>query len=382
LKTAQVGEPKKDVNLRTAQLVQLLTEVGPDIPEISRKLGQFKESVRYRYKEKILNRGLAVQAAIDHEKLGLRRLVFVVEFAEPFEAYAESILTAMNELCYVVNFVKTLPSGSYVVNASVPNQFAEEYQAFIKELEAKGLFTRVQAYSFEWVRNPPMRAEFYDFDTGRWDFDWSAADKGTTAGAVHAPSSRSKFDMLDLLILKELQIDGNKSMIDIANTLKVNYKKLAWHYSTHVVKRGLTRGYRVNWMGSRYDYKLERALHRQHRYVTVELLVRDTSQIEQIRLREMLNRLPFLWAEAGGRDYYAQLAFPVDVVNEGFQYLGKAVGDLRHKAQYFVIDVTNALGFTISYKLFDTTKKNWTFNRGDLINRFGNMMLKIKEGAG
>jgi len=41
-------ESKKDVNTRTAQLVQLLTEIGPDIPEIARRLGQFKESVRYR----------------------------------------------------------------------------------------------------------------------------------------------------------------------------------------------------------------------------------------------------------------------------------------------------------------------------------------------
>src|SRR5947209_20400847 len=82
-------ESKKDVNTRTAQLVQLLTEVGPDIPEISRRLGQFKESVRYRYKEKILKRGFAVRAAVDHEKLGLKRIVFVVDFAPLYKQYAQ-----------------------------------------------------------------------------------------------------------------------------------------------------------------------------------------------------------------------------------------------------------------------------------------------------
>ena len=41
-----VTEGKRDVAVRTAQLVQLLSEIGPDIPEISRRLGQFKESVR------------------------------------------------------------------------------------------------------------------------------------------------------------------------------------------------------------------------------------------------------------------------------------------------------------------------------------------------
>src|SRR3989442_6905891 len=83
-------ESKKDVNTRTAQLVQLLTEIGPDIPEISRRLGQFKESVRYRYKEKIVNRGFAVQAAVDHEKFGLRRVIFVVDFAPQYKTKMRS----------------------------------------------------------------------------------------------------------------------------------------------------------------------------------------------------------------------------------------------------------------------------------------------------
>ena len=113
-------ESKKDVNTRTAQLVQLLTEIGPDIPEIARRLGQFKESVRYRYKEKIVNRGFAVQAAVDHEKFGLRRIIFVVDFGPQYKEYAAAILTAMHELAYISSFAKTLPDGLFVVNASVP----------------------------------------------------------------------------------------------------------------------------------------------------------------------------------------------------------------------------------------------------------------------
>ena len=85
-----------DTNSRTAQLVKLLTEVGPDVPEISRRLGQFKESVRYRYKEKILSKGFAVQASVDHEKLGLRRVIVVLDFAEGYRKFAQSILSSMN----------------------------------------------------------------------------------------------------------------------------------------------------------------------------------------------------------------------------------------------------------------------------------------------
>ena len=84
-----VQKTSSDVNSRTVQLVELLTEVGPDVPEISRRLGQFKESVRYRYKEKILNKGFAVQALVDHEKLGLKRIVAVLDFAGEYKKYGQ-----------------------------------------------------------------------------------------------------------------------------------------------------------------------------------------------------------------------------------------------------------------------------------------------------
>jgi hypothetical protein len=41
---------RRDPGASTIALVKLVTEIGPDIAEIARRLGQFNESVRYRYK--------------------------------------------------------------------------------------------------------------------------------------------------------------------------------------------------------------------------------------------------------------------------------------------------------------------------------------------
>ena len=106
--TQAIDEPESSVNARTVALVKVLTELGPEIPEIARRLGQFKESVRYRYKEKILSKGYAVQAAVDHERLGLRRMMLIADFAPTYRNYAPAILTEMSEVCYVVGFAKTL----------------------------------------------------------------------------------------------------------------------------------------------------------------------------------------------------------------------------------------------------------------------------------
>jgi hypothetical protein len=372
----------KSVNARTVELVKLITEVGPDVPEISRRLGQFKESVRYRYKEKILNKGFAVQASADHERLGLKRVMAILDFAEPYRMYAQSILASMNELCFLVSFAKTMPAGYYVAQFSAPDEYVSDLRNFLQALKDRGIFTRLEMTDYQWVRTAPMKAEYYDFDTGRWDFDWSEKSSEDFGAVRYSPSARAKYDYVDLLIIKELQMDANRSLKEISDRIKVNYKKLAWHYTTHVHGRRLIRGYSVNWMGTRYDSGIERVLHRQHRYIGVLLSVRGAGDYEAISLRQELDKLPFLWAEFVGKDYAAFLTFPVDSVVDGLQYLTSKVETVKEKAQTYIVDQTDAASFTIPYPRFDPSQKRWTFNSAELLGRFDILMMEIKNGSG
>jgi len=187
-----------------------------------------------------------------------------------------------------------------------------------------------------------------------------------------------RFDYADLLILKELQIDANKSLTEIAKRLKINYKKLAWHYGRHVIRRGLIRSYRINWMGTRYDYKIEKALNRKHRYLEMVLLVKDIDEKERMNLISRMNPLPFLWFEAVGNNYFADLQFPVDSITEALEYLESVLRPFKGRYSYHTIDVTNALTFTISYQLYDESERRWNFNSEELLARFESLLLKIK----
>src|SRR5271157_893643 len=369
---------KRDVNARTAQLVDLLHELGPDIPEIARRLGQFKESVRYRYKEKILNRGFAVQGAADHEKLGLKRMIVVVDFAPAYGQYAQAILAAMNELCYLVSFARTLPGGEYVVNLSVPADLTEEIERFFESLKEKGMFSRVEALEFDWLVLTPMKSQCYDFDTGRWEYDWTNPPAKANASAGRQPSTSAKFDYVDLMVIKELQMDANKSLKEISDKLGMNYKKLAWHYSAHIKARNLLQGFSVNWMGTKYDYKIEKALHRQHRYFALQLLVRDLNEYEMISLRQESNKVPFLWSEAIGKNYSAEFFFPLDFVVEGIQWLSEMMAPIKERANLFTIDQTGSVAFTIPYMLYDQALKKWRLEPSDLAQRFDNLIIQIK----
>jgi Winged helix-turn-helix DNA-binding len=376
------GEARKDVSLRTAQMVRLITQVGPDIPEIARRLGQFKESVRYRYKTKLLERGFAVQGMVDHEKLGLKRIAVVVDFADELVPHVQAIALAMNQLCYVVNYAKTVPDGRFIIHASVPAEHVPSFIEMISALKDRGVFKSTELFVFEWFRNIPMRAEFYDFNSGMWDFDWTAPSNQKYAAASYEHAQKGKFDYTDLLIIEELQQDASKSLTEIAQKLNVNYKKLAWHYSTHVVGKRLVKGYRINWMGTRYDTKVERALHRRHRYIFVNVFVRGLAEVERMELMSEINKLPFLWAEAAGDSYFAQLAFPVDNVAEGLQFVQRALEPVRDRASFYFEDTSEALAFTITHQLYDPTAKKWLFNPETVLGGFNNLVLKIKEGGG
>ena len=318
---------------------------------------------------------------VDHEKLGLRRLMLIAEVPEPYRNYAQAIFAALHELSYVASFSKTLVGGEHVVHISAPARFIPDVRDFFFGLKEKGLFSRLEILEFDWHRNAPMKAEFYDFDTGRWDFDWNTGGTADFGSATYVPATPIKYDYVDLLIIKELQIDANNSLKEISDRLGVNYKKLAWHHTAHVLARKMLPGFTVNWMGTRYDYSLEKALHRKHRYFALELFVRNVSELESMTLRQYMNRLPYLWSEAGGRNYYAGLAFPVDNVVEGLQYIGNVTGSVRDRLSIFPSDQTEAARFTISYKLYDPVAKAWMFNKGELMEKFDKLMMEIKAGT-
>jgi len=76
---------------KLAVMVQLITEGGLNINQISRAIGVYKETVRYWYRN-LLKDGFTVQASPDYEKLGMKRVVMIVELGEVYEDYADALM--------------------------------------------------------------------------------------------------------------------------------------------------------------------------------------------------------------------------------------------------------------------------------------------------
>jgi len=309
-------------------------------------------------------------------------MVAILGFSHDYEGYAQSIMTAMSELCYVQSFAKSLPDGRFVVNISVPAQYESSMKEVLNHLKGLGMLNYLELIEFDWFRNPPMKAEYYDFDEGRWDFDFAGPHSENLEAVRYSPSSPTRIDFIDLLIIKQLQKNANKSLKDIADELKLNYKKLAWHHNTHVVGRNMLRGYSIRWTGTSYDFKVDKALHRKHRYIPVVLIIKDVDALNLAYVRQQINQLPFLWAEAGGKSYYAELAFPVDCLTESLIYVSEAVSKVKDKVIMLTEDQTNSISFTIAPQLFSERNRQWIFNEEELEAKFGNLMQQIRRESG
>jgi len=366
---------------KMAQMVKLITQRGPRIDQIARAIDVYKETVRYWYRN-MLRDGFTVQAAKNCEKLGMKRVVMVVELGETFDGYSDALMYALGDLCYVVSFAKTLPDGFYTVNASVPVECLDSWADFMLSLKEMGVFKSMTSIVLDWVRNVPMKAEMYDFSERRWDFDWSKRTVNP-ASTDFEVAERERYDSIDLEIIEQLQVDANIQITDMAKKLKMNHKTLAYHYDTHVLRRGLIKGYIVNWIGTRYDYEAEKPVHRKHRYTPVEIFADDLEQPERVELMKSVGQLPYAWLEGGGqRSYYAKIVFPNEEFTEALDFLGRVVKLSRGKIRCYTMDQAHALWFALPKQYYDQKHHRWVFNQSDLRHRFELLVQKMAGTTG
>jgi len=350
--------PRRRLNHELVQMAHCLAEVGPNVNEIARLTGQYKETVRYRYHRFFLDKGITVQAAPNYPKLGFKRLIVVAKLARPREADAKSIFTTLRELCYLHSFTRVMLTGEYIIHVAVPAELAERCASVYKALHESGLFVRLEILEFEQMRNPPMKPGFFDFVRGTWSFDWSTIRaKGAKLPLIVKPKVE-KYDKIDLLILKELDIDASRTLVKMVENVNVSLKALEFHYRDHVKSRGLIKGYRLVWQGTKYDREQRRAVSRKDS-IELTILLKDGTREEVAELMLLLNGTPFVWSEAYGAAYCAEVFLPNYAYIGFLEYIEEFANKVREKLRVFIMDQSHALRWVIQYKLFDRESRNW-----------------------
>lgn len=373
---------KPDLREQQTKLAMLLQERGPRITEIARELGESPETVRYWFNHNILGRhkGIAYQAVPDYEGLGFKRIRAVIDFADEYLPHAKDILVAMSRLCFLSHYDRAFPSGYYSIMLLVPSKHERRYGKLLQELEDIGIFRLLEVDRFDWIRTMPMKARYFDFGKGRWDFDWSAImnEKGMIVPAI-SPNGSIKYDYEDLRILEKLQVDATRSLGEISRELKIPYQQVYYHFG-HITDEGQISLYRIVWpsTGPRSQEELK-AWQQHHTHMGLQFVVRNSTESESHELLNKIGRLPFSWANGGGEgNFLSECVIPLEYYSETLQYLSEVLQDSRGRTEFNIGDQANALSFTIPSHLYDKEAEAWAEGADDALARFKKLVLTVK----
>ena len=372
---------KSDTREQQTRLAMLLQERGPRVTEIARQLDESPETVRYWFKHNILGGrgGVAYQAVPDYGGLGFRRIHAIVDFSDEYLPHARDVLISMSRLCYLSYCFRIFPSGYYSITLTVPSEVVNHYSALLQKLQDTGIFRIVESGSLDWVRVTPMKARYFDFNKGRWDFDWSAMANEKARAIPINPSYSIEYDYEDLRILEKLQVDATKSLGAISRELKIPYQNAYNHFS-HILERKQISLYRIVWPATGPKNQEESKPWQQHHaHMAIQFLVRNTSKSESLTLLNKMERLPFNWANGGGEgSFLSEFVVPLEYYSETFQYLAETLQDSRRRTEFFIANQADALSFTIPTHLYNRDANTWSNSADDALTRFKKLVVSVK----
>ncbi len=350
-------------------MVSAISERGPKIDEIARLIGTYNETVRYWYKS-LLHRGLAIQASCNYERLGMRRVIVIVELGDAFKECADTVFSELGQVAYAISYAKTRDAECYISSFSVPDDCIIQWADFMLQLKKIGFFSSMESISLDWVRNVPMQAGFFDFGTGKWRNDWRSKNANAVPVEVNR-DQRQRYDMMDLKIIEQLQISANVSLAEVfAKTGAKNYNTFAWHYRAHILGRGLIRGYRINYTTLRFGPEHGNSGAQRRSYSWVDIVADGLSESEKSTLRIALARVPFVWMEGSGpRSYYARIACPASQLSNLLNFL-KDAGTSSGRIRSFRLDPGHGLSFSLSNHFYDKDVQRWVFKKEEALQRF------------
>ncbi len=372
---------KPNTREQQTRLAMLLQERGPRITEIARQLGERPETVRYWFKHNILGGrgGIAYQAVPNYEGLGFRRIHAIVDFSDEYLLHAKDILISMNSYCYLSYCFRIFPSGFYSITLTVPSMIVRQYSELLRKLQDIGIFHIVESDILDWVRVTPMKARYFDFSKGRWDFDWSAVANEKTRGAPIDSGDSIKYDYEDLRILEKLQVDATRSLGGISRELKIPYQHVYNHFG-HVLERKQISLYRIVWPATGPKNQEEsRAWQQHHAHMAIQFLVRDSPKSESRNLLNKMERLPFNWANGGGDgSFLSEFVVPLEYYSETFRYLSESLQGSRRRTEFYIANQADAMSFTIPTHLYDRDANTWSNSAADALARFKKLVVTVK----
>src|SRR5579863_8557941 len=186
------------------KLLETIKRVGvQNYSLLARLTGLNAETIRYKVNRHLTKLGLSTTIDVNYGQLGLSIGFLTVR---PNGASQKSWADRMS---YVIYWGKKMGSNVHYCLAAVPFRLKKKYLDSLEQVKAEGLIDGYEYKELYWLRYPPFRPEYYDFESKAWKVDWNRFEMTMSEiGPSFVDVNReSDVDYIDLKILTAMMKD-------------------------------------------------------------------------------------------------------------------------------------------------------------------------------
>ncbi len=357
----QLSDVSKLLDPLNVRILEGISGIGPrNLLKVSRRTGIPFTTVYHRVGKLESRVGRIAHLAPSFSRLGLTSLV-VINNAKP--GYEDRLTTALKLPNYWWTVTRCEGGFTHHSVHCIPIEHLTGFDRYLRQLSRSGLadatrIIRVGDYF-------PMNLDFklYDAKEKTWRFTWDKwfeklKQQQVIKRIIDPPSYQQVADSKDLLIVKELQKNGRKTLTDLVPMLGITLQGVKYHYD-RLTARGVCSKFWTNVL----PYPIEVS-------AIYEIMLDFQSRDKMNRFFSFLDNLFFVInvTKVLGKSSLIMRAYiPETQVSNMFEFLSQTARK-RILATYSVVRLRYETreSQTISYELFDD-EKGWAFDYPNLV---------------
>jgi DNA-binding Lrp family transcriptional regulator len=333
---------------------------------ISKELDVPYETLRFRMLN-LRDQGITVFPVVDVERLGLRRKRVSFRLSQDF-VDLKPFFAGLHQKAGLTYYSCSLFNRIFDCEFTIPEDKEAEFNRFLRSLDEMKLISDHSTREIIWKEILMMNTKFYDYQEKEWTVDFSrlSGDPSFSASEKVLPkdaggdnkngSNKKKVDLLDLLIIKELQMNAWVKTIEISRQLKVSDRDVAYHLDKHVFGKSLVPNFRFRWVGTK-DAWLKHAI------TPIEIEFQGLNENAIRHAISVLTSIPFTWNVMRTEDQLlCQLMIPTSHMPETLRYVSENLTKLGIMSPVIrFVDWQRTSSYTVPYLMFEKGV-GWKFN--------------------
>ena len=246
------GETVRQKKLRSidVKVLEGLALCGPrNKTRLAAQLNIPRETLRHRISYLRSHFSLYLQGNVYHTNIGLRKAMVFAESKSGYEDFVYRCLKCNDYWLYVS---RCIGAPKCVAIYGIPAGKERQFESFIDGLRELG---QVSAVSFFWstcIHNVNTTSTWFDEASENWVFPWDSwveeiqTCNGDLPYTLKEPDSYvQKADWIDIMILKELEVDCTVQLQEIAKKLNMSKQRVKYHFESHVIEKQMFEGHQI-----------------------------------------------------------------------------------------------------------------------------------------